>query len=155
MSITIKQGDALALLRDLPTASVALIIADTERIAEHARDLIVVDYEDLPVVTDPRESMKPDAMLLHPDKESNIVESFRIRKGDVEAGFAMADVILEAELKTPFQEHAYLQPEAGVAYVDDDGRVTVMCAGQWLKEEVEQIAHSLDLPHITALETPG
>ena len=105
---------------------VALVVADTERIAEKARNLIVVEYEDLPVYTDPRESMKPDAMLLHPDKDSNIVESFRIRKGDIDAGFEQADVILEAELKTPFQEHAFLQPEAGVAYVDEDERVVVM-----------------------------
>lgn len=124
---------------------VALVVAETEVVAAKARDLIAVDYEDLPVVTDPRESMKPDAMLLHPDKDTNIVQKHRIRKGDIEVGFAMADVIIEAELKTPFQEHAYLQPEAGVAYIDDDGRVTVMAAGQWLKEEQHQIAHALGL----------
>lgn len=124
---------------------VALVVADSEKIAAHARDLIVVDYEDLPVVTDPRESMKPAALLLHPDKDTNIVQSFQIRKGDIEEGFKQADVIIEAELKTPFQEHAFLQPEAGVSYVDEDGRIVVMAAGQWLKEEQEQIAHSLDL----------
>lgn len=85
-------------------------------------------------------------MLLHPDKDTNIVVSHRIRKGDVEVGFALADVIVEAELQTPYQEHAFLQPEAGVSYIDDDGRVVVMAAGQWLKEEQEQIAHSLNLP---------
>ena len=125
---------------------VALVVAESENIAAKARDLIVVDYEDLPVVTDPRESAKPDALLLHPDKDTNIVQSFRIRKGNIEAGFAAADVIIESELHTPFQEHAYLQPEAGVAYIDDDGILVVMVAGQWLKEEQEQVAHSLGLP---------
>ncbi len=125
---------------------VALIVAESETIAAKARDLIMVEYEDLPVITDPREAMKTDAMLLHPDKDTNIVQSHQIRKGDIEAGFAQADVIIEAELKTPFQEHAYLQPEAGVAYIDEGERVTVMVAGQWLKEEQEQIAHSLGLP---------
>jgi CO/xanthine dehydrogenase Mo-binding subunit len=125
---------------------VALIVAESEAIAAKARDLIRVEYEDLPIITDPREAMKTDAMLLHPDKDTNIVQSHQIRKGDIEAGFAQADVVIEAELKTPFQEHAYLQPEAGVAYIDEDERVTVMVAGQWLKEEQEQIAHSLGLP---------
>ncbi|MCF6277854.1 MAG: xanthine dehydrogenase family protein molybdopterin-binding subunit, partial [Anaerolineales bacterium] len=125
---------------------IALVIAESEQIATTARDLIAVEYEDLPVVTDPRQSAKADALLLHPDKESNIVQSHRIRKGDIEAGFVQADVIVEAELHTPFQEHAYLQPEAGVAYVDEDDVVTVMVAGQWLKEEQEQVAHSLGLP---------
>jgi len=125
---------------------IALIVAESDAIAAKARKLIVLEYEDLPVITDPREAAKPDAMLLHPDKDSNIVLSHRIRKGDVEAGFAQADVIVESELYTPFQEHAYLQPEAGVAYVAEDGRVTVMAAGQWLKEEQEQVAHSLGLP---------
>ncbi len=125
---------------------IALILADTEAIAAKARKLIVVEYEDLPLITDPRESAKEGAMLLHPDKDTNIVVSHRIRKGDVEVGFALADVIVEAELQTPYQEHAFLQPEAGVSYIDDDGRVVVMAAGQWLKEEQEQIAHSLNLP---------
>lgn len=126
---------------------VALIVAESEAIAAKARDLIIVDYKDLPVITDPREAAKPGAMLLHPDKDTNIVQSHRIRKGDVEAGFAQADVIVESELRTPFQEHAYLQPEAGVAYIDENnGQVVVMVAGQWLKEEQEQVAHSLGLP---------
>ena len=73
---------------------VALIVADTEAIAAKARKLIVVDYEDLPVVTDPRESAKEGATLLHPDKDTNIVQAHKIRKGDVEAGFALADVII-------------------------------------------------------------
>ena len=124
---------------------VALVVAETETIAAKARDLIMVDYEDLPVVTDPRESVKEGAMLLHPDKDTNVVQQHQIRKGDIDAGFAMADVIIEAELKTPFQEHAYLQPEAGVAFVDEDERITVMAAGQWLKDEQHQIAHALGL----------
>jgi len=50
------------------------------------------------------------------------------------------------EYQTPFQEHAYLQPEAGLAYLDEEGRVTVQVAGQWTHEDQEQIAHALQLP---------
>ena len=125
---------------------VALVIAETEEIAAKARELIVVDYEDLPVVTDPLEARKPGATLLHPDRESNVFCRYRIRKGDVEAAFEQADIIIEGEYRTPAQEHAFLQPEAGLAYIDEAGRVTVEVAGQWTHEDREQIAHALDLP---------
>ncbi len=125
---------------------VALVVADSEEIAARARDLIVVEYEDLPVVTDPLEAREPGAPLLHPDRDSNVFTHYRIRKGDVEAAFAAADVVIEGEYRTPAQEHAYLQPEAGVSYIDEEGRVTVQVAGQWTHEDQEQIAHSLGLP---------
>jgi CO/xanthine dehydrogenase Mo-binding subunit len=57
-----------------------------------------------------------------------------------------ADVIVEGDYHTPAQEHAFLQPEAGVSYIDDEGRVTVVVAGQWVHEEQEEIAHALGIP---------
>jgi CO/xanthine dehydrogenase Mo-binding subunit len=125
---------------------IALVVAETEEIAAKARDLIRVDYEDLPVVTDPLEAMKEGAPLLHPERDSNIFCHYRIRKGDVEAAFAEADVIVEGEYRTPAQEHAYLQPEAGISFIDEEGRVTVIVGGQWAHEDREQIAHALGLP---------
>jgi CO/xanthine dehydrogenase Mo-binding subunit len=125
---------------------VALIIAETEDIATKARDLIKVDYEELPVVTDMVEAMKDGATLLHPDHGSNVFCHYRIRKGDVEKAFAEADVIVEGEYHTPSQEHAYLQPEAGISYIDEQGRITVQVAGQWTHEDQQQIAHALNIP---------
>ncbi len=125
---------------------VAFIVAETETIAARARDLIKVDYEDLPVLTDPLAARKPEAFLLHPGEGSNVFCHYQIRHGDVQAGFAKSDVIVESEYRTPAQEHAYLAPEAGLAYIDDEGRVTVEVAGQWAHEEREAIAHSLGLP---------
>ena len=125
---------------------VALVVAESEAIASQARELIHVNYQDLPVITDPLVAMQPGAELLHPERDSNIFCHLRIRKGDVEAGFAQADVIVEGEYRTPSQEHAYLQPEAGLGYIDEEGRVTVQVAGQWTHEDQEQIAHALDLP---------
>ncbi len=136
---------------------VALVIAETERAAAHARDLIHVEYEDLPALTDPLEALKPDAPQLHPyrqpnpihpelSKEGNVICHHQIRKGNVEAAWAEVDVIVEGEYRTPSQEHAYLQPEAGLAYMDDEGRVTVVTAGQWTWEDQQEIAHALDLP---------
>lgn len=135
---------------------VALIVAATERAAAHARDLIRVDYEDLPIVIDPFDALKPGAPQVHAQRllnethpelrsEGNLISHHQIRKGDVEAGWLQADVIVESEYRTSSQEHVFLQPEAGLAYIDDEGRVTVVAAGQWISEDQHQIAHALDL----------
>jgi CO/xanthine dehydrogenase Mo-binding subunit len=124
---------------------VAAVIAETEDIAAAACVLIDVVYEDLPLLLDPYESVQKGSMLIHPDKDDNIYKYLRIRKGDIEDGFAKADVIVEGVYHTPVQEHAYLQPEAGVAYIDDQDRVTVAAAGQWAHDEQKQIAHALGL----------
>lgn len=126
---------------------VAMIVAETEEIAARARKLIRVEYQDLPVLTDPEEAMQPGAFPIHPElSQSNICVHDKIRKGDVEKGFAQADVIVEGEYRVPAQEHAYLQPEAGIAYVDENGLLTVKAAGQWTHVDQKQIAHSLGLP---------
>jgi CO/xanthine dehydrogenase Mo-binding subunit len=125
---------------------IALVVADSEKAAARARDLIHVEWEDLPVVTDPREAMKEGAPLLFPERGSNVFCRYRIRHGDVEAAFKQCAVVVEGYYETPWQEHAYLQPEAGLAYIDDEGRVTVQVAGQWTHEDQEQIAHALGLP---------
>ena len=126
---------------------VALVVAETQQIARRARDLIKVEYEPLPVLVDPRESMKPGAVAIHKQWPDNIQSHQRIRKGDVDAVFARDDVVIvESDYFTPHQEHAYLQPEAGIGYIDDQGRVAVHSAGQWNHDDQHQIAHMLELP---------
>jgi CO/xanthine dehydrogenase Mo-binding subunit len=125
---------------------IALVIAENEVIAAQACRLIKVEFEDLPVVTDPRIAISATKNLLHPDKQSNIIGQYQIKKGNTDEAFKQADVIVEGEYHTPAQEHAYLQPEAGLAYIDDEERITVVVAGQWTHEDQEQIAHSLNLP---------
>lgn len=135
-------GDVVRFVGD----KVALIIGESVQAAMEGRDLVEVEYEDLPALTDPRRALDDDAPLVHAEKGSNLLASFRIRKGDIEAGFAQADVIVEAEYRTAYQEHAYLQPEAGLAYIDAEGRVVVETAGQWSHDDRHQIAHALQLP---------
>ncbi len=138
---------------------VALVVAETEAQARAACKLIRIEWGDLPIVTDPEvaapslagglvaaDPTRPVPIQLHPHCADNICYSYRIRKGDIEAGFREADVIVEAVYQTPVQEHAYLQPEAGVAYLDEAGRITVEVAGQWTHEDQKQIAHALGLP---------
>lgn len=127
---------------------VAAVVARTEAEAAAAVKLIQVEYEDLPIVSDPIEAMRPDAPRVHEEiGDSNICVHYKIRKGNVEAAFMAADVIVEGEYRTPVQEHAYLQPEAGLAYIDDEGRITIVCGGQWTHEDRHQVAHALDLPN--------
>lgn len=125
---------------------VAVIVAESEAIAARARDLIQVTYEDLPALTDPEVAKAESENLLHPDHGSNVVVDYRIRKGDVNAAWEKCAVIVESEYRTPAQEHAYLAPEAGLAYIDEEGRITVAVAGQWAHEEQEAIAHALGIP---------
>ena len=95
------------------------------------------------------QALAPGAPLVHPELglESNIYHTYKIRKGSIDDGLGRAPrSIVETTYELPYQEHAYLQPEAAVSYVDDEGRVTVEVAGQWTHEDQEQIAHALDLP---------
>ncbi len=125
---------------------VATVVAESDAIARAALDLIQVAYEDLPAVFDPEAAMEDGAPQLHPESPNNLLTQYRIRRGDMAAGWAQADVVVEAEYETTWQEHAYLQPEAGLAYIDEEERVTVVVAGQWTHEDQEQIYHALGLP---------
>jgi CO/xanthine dehydrogenase Mo-binding subunit len=135
-------GDLVRFVGD----NVAIVVAENEKIAAKARDLIQVVYEDLPLVDDPVAAMSGQSPQLHPHAPNNIAEHKRIRKGNPDAAWADCAVIVEGLYQTPFQEHAYLQPEAGTAYIDDQGRITVHCAGQWTWEDQHAIAHALNLP---------
>ena len=125
---------------------VAVVIAESEEQAEQAVKAITVDYEVLPVITDPEEAIRENAFLLHPDHGSNIFIKYQIIKGDTEKAFTDADVVIEGDYFTPAQEHAYLQPEAGVAYLDEENRITIVCSGQCAHEDQHQVAHALDIP---------
>ena len=136
---------------------VAVVIAETEEAAEEARGKIQVVYEDLPVVTDPREAMKSEAPRLHPAYprtdihpelifDGNVASHHRIRRGEVDAAWDEAAAIVEADYEVPGQEHIFLQPEAGVGYIDEEGRITIITSTQWAHEDRHEIAHALNLP---------
>ncbi|MCB0244056.1 MAG: molybdopterin-dependent oxidoreductase, partial [Anaerolineae bacterium] len=125
---------------------VALVVAETETQANSAARLLQIDFEDLPVVSDPLAAMQPGSPLVHGYRDNNVLLEYHVRTGDVEAGFARADVVVEHTYRTGAQEHAYLQPEAGLSYIDALGRVVVVVAGQWVHEDRQQIAHALGLP---------
>jgi CO/xanthine dehydrogenase Mo-binding subunit len=123
---------------------VALVLAETVAIANAAAKLVKVDYTDLPFVRDALHALEPDAPLVHPGHGSNTLINQKIKTGDTDAAFARCDVVLEATFTTAWQEHAYLQPDAGIAYYEND-RLVVETAGQWLHEDRRQIAKMLKL----------
>ena len=126
---------------------IAVVVAESEEIARKASRLVEVEYEPLPVVSDPREAVKPGSALVHAERgDSNIIGQIKIRKGDWEQGFAEADVVVESRYVTPFVEHVYMQPDAGIGYIDEDERITVVSASQWAGRDLDQIAHMLALP---------
>jgi CO/xanthine dehydrogenase Mo-binding subunit len=124
---------------------VAIVIAETQEAAQEAAEAIVIEWEDLPLVTDVLEALK-DEILVHPEAGTNSFKRYVIRKGDMEIGWKLADVIVEGRYEVPHQEHAFLQPEAAISYIDDEGRITVEIGGQWTHEDQEQVAHALDMP---------
>jgi CO/xanthine dehydrogenase Mo-binding subunit len=138
---TIADADVVRCYAD----AVAVVVADTEAQAAAAAQLIDITYEDLPAVFDMEAAMQPGAPQLHDDRPENILCHYRTRLGDMDAGWAQAEVVVEGVYHTGWQEHAFLQPEAGVGYMDDAGRVTVITAGQWIHEDQEQISHALGL----------
>ena len=124
----------------------ALVVADSPRAARLGAAAVRVELESLPPVLDPEQALQPDAPRVHASSASNLVIHVPIRKGDADAALAFADVVLSATFSTGWQEHGFLQPEAGTAWVEPDGQVVVEPAGQWLHEDRRQIAEILDLP---------
>jgi len=135
-------GDIVRCISD----QIAIVIAESEEAAAAALPLIDIDYEDLPAVTDALAAMEDGAPQVHADVPNNILCHYKIRHGDIEAGWQRAEVVIEGEYRTGYQEHAYLQPEAGLGFIDEEGRVSVLVAGQWVHEDREQVAHALGLP---------
>ncbi len=122
----------------------ALIAAETRDIADHAAELIEFELEPIPGVYDPLEALKPGAPLVY--GADNIVAERRIKKGDAEAGFGVADLIVEHTYKTPFQEHAFLEPEVGLAWVDENDVVNIRVSTQVI-EHFRPIADAIGVPH--------
>jgi len=125
---------------------VALVVAESKEAALAGAKRVCVEYEDLPAVTNARAALAPNAPLVHERLGSNQLLHVPIRKGDVSRAFIDADIVLEDTFSTSWQEHAYLQPEAGIAYIDEQGRLVIETAGQWLHEDRRQIAQILKLP---------
>jgi len=122
---------------------IALVAAKTKEIAEEALSLIEVKYEPLAVVSDPEEALKPESPKIHGD--DNTFVHHKVRKGDIEKGFAEADFIIERKFKTQFVEHSYLEPEAVLAEPAEHGGVRIVGSVQNLFSSRRSVAEALNL----------
>jgi CO/xanthine dehydrogenase Mo-binding subunit len=122
---------------------IALVAAKTEDAALAALEAIDVDYEPLDVVDDPERALDDDAPKLH--ESGNLLAHWELEEGDVEPALTGSDVVVEHEYRTQFIDHAYLEPEAGVAWRDTDGVITIRAATQ-VVEHFRDVAKILDLP---------
>ncbi|CAA7602979.1 Aldehyde oxidase and xanthine dehydrogenase, a/b hammerhead domain protein [Acididesulfobacillus acetoxydans] len=126
---------------------VVLVGAETPAQARAAAGRVEVDYEVLPGLFDPEEAMKEEAPALHPEIHggSNIVYHLPVYKGDTAKGWAEAEVTVERDYQTQMLDHAFLQPEAVLAYVDERGHLVVEVATQYAHYDRGEIAHALGL----------
>ena len=122
--------------------AVAVVAAEQREQARAALKKIVVDYEELPVVSDPELALRPESPKLH-GHGTNIIRTLRILHGNPDA---QAEVWVEGYYETGMQDQAPLGPESGLAVPAEDGGVDLFIATQWLHVDQEQIAPCLDLP---------
>ena len=150
--------------------AVAAVAATSNAIAKQALKLIAIDYQPLPHVIDAVEAMKPDAPLLHedmitdgvdpaPTEPSNVAKRVEFTIGDVEAGFAAADVVIERAFDTQPVHQAYIEPHACVASVSEDGQAELWTTTQGHYVARAHCARLLDMDiskiRVTASEIGG
>ena len=126
--------------------AVAAVAAEDPLIAKRALSSIEVVYESLPAVFDPDEALRAGAPVLHDYAPDNITKHIPIRVGDLDKGFAESDLVIEETYSTQQIEHAYLEPEAGLAYVDHDGVVTIVSPDQNITHHRHMLARIIAKP---------
>jgi CO/xanthine dehydrogenase Mo-binding subunit/aerobic-type carbon monoxide dehydrogenase small subunit (CoxS/CutS family) len=126
--------------------AIAVVAAEDPLIAKRALSAIKVAYEALPAVFDPDQAMRPGAPVLHDYAPDNVTKHIPIRVGDVGKGFAESDLVVEETYSTQAIEHAYLEPEAGLAYVDRDGVVTIVSPDQNVTHHRHMLARIIAKP---------
>ena len=156
------------MLRDMPPLArdvvrfagqkVVAVAAEDDDIAEEALNLIQVEYEELDPILDPADAMKPGATVLHPEFASyagipdgsqahpNAAGYAQWQNGDVEQGFAEADLIFEHTFKTNHQHQAYIEPHASVVFLDNSGRVQTWVNSKMPFQVRQQLSEGIDMP---------
>lgn len=155
-----------AMIKDMPLLAwdrvmlvgdkVAAVVADDEDIAQQAIALIEIEYEELPAILAAEDAMAPDAPILHPeaasyegmppmDEHGNRYAGLHFAKGDVAAGFAAADHVIERTYRTPLLHQGYLEPHACLVYVDDEGVVQIWNANDSPTGALQEMQRLFDL----------
>lgn len=123
--------------------AIAIVAADTQAIADEAITRIKMSIEPRPIISNPMQAAQPDAEQLH--KRGNLLKKIKVGKGDLDAGFAEADAIIEHNFHTPFMDHFFMEPECSIAVPREDGGMDLYVGSQIPYEDRRQVAEALGL----------
>ena len=124
--------------------ALAIVAAESEAVAEKAVALIEAEFDLQPVISDPVQARGDNVPQIHAN--GNLLKHIKVRKGDMERGFAESDVILEHTFHTPITEHAFLEPECSIAVPKADGRMEIYVGSQIPYQDRTQVARVLGWP---------
>ena len=133
-------GDPVRYMGD----ALAIVAAETEVIAKEALSLIEAEFTPLEVVDNPVRAREEDAPDLH--ESGNLLKHIKVRKGDVEEGFAEADLVIEKTFFTQTTDHAFIEPECSIARPTEDGRMEIYVGSQIPYADRNQVARTLGWP---------
>jgi carbon-monoxide dehydrogenase large subunit len=118
---------------------VAVVVAEDRYLARDALDLIEVDYEELPPVTDPQKALQPDAPIIHEDLGTNLAFEWKIEGGDVDAAFAQAEVVVRQEFVNQRLIPVPMEPRCVLAEWDAGNRLLTI----WTSTQIPHLVRSL------------
>ena len=124
--------------------ALAIIAAETQEIAEQAAALIEAEFDLQPVITNPVQARQDGVPQIH--ENGNLLKHIKVRKGDMEQGFAESDVILEHTFHTAITDHAFLEPECSIGVPLPDGRMEIYVGSQIPYQDREQVARVMGWP---------
>ncbi|MEO8355281.1 MAG: molybdopterin cofactor-binding domain-containing protein, partial [Chloroflexota bacterium] len=124
--------------------TIAIIAAETHEIAEQASALIEAEFDLQPVITNPVQAREEGVPQIH--EKGNLLKHIKVRKGDMEKGFAEADVILEHTFHTPTTDHAFLEPECSIGVPLPDGRMEIYVGSQIPYQDRTQVSRAMGWP---------
>jgi CO/xanthine dehydrogenase Mo-binding subunit len=132
--------------------AIALVAALDREAGHKALAAIEVAYEDLPVVLDPHEALKAGAPPVH--AKGNLLARRVVRKGDAAEALSRCDVIIKKIYRTPHVEHCYLEPDAGVGFIGQDGTLVIYASTQNPHYDLKEVSEILGLPeeHIRIIQ---
>ncbi|MEO7839507.1 MAG: molybdopterin cofactor-binding domain-containing protein, partial [Anaerolineales bacterium] len=121
--------------------AIAIIAAETQQIADQASALIEAEFDLQPVITNPIQARQEGVPQIH--EKGNLLKHIKVRKGDIEKGFAEADVVLEHTFHTPIYDHAFIEPECSIGVPLPDGRMEIYVGSQIPYQDRTQVARAM------------
>ena len=124
--------------------AIAIVAAETQEIADQASALIEAEFDLQPVITNPVQARQEGVPQIH--EKGNLLKHIKVRKGDMEAGFAKADVILEHTFHTPTTDHAFIETECSIGVPLPNGRMEIYVGSQIPYQDRTQVARAMGWP---------